>query len=234
MHNMWMNKGTFQWNSWYAWILHFYVILYNMKFLLHFFPTLTLKKNPILACQLCKYWQEKFGLQTLTLNQQKVAVYGSMGDEIFGDADSRDDHQRAPACCQKKHREASTVSVPCCDGRIQSQGQLLWACWRRETSERDALSWQRTGLVGDQYCVGRDIVPNKGKQFGFGIRSCKEANLNKRRWPDRDAILLSVAQFECQGMKEVWVMLRAQALQLDCLGLNHWYCLDQRRWARGW
>lgn len=179
-----------------------------------------------MACQLCKYWQEKFGLQTLTLHQQKVVVYGNMGDEIFGDADSRDDHQRATACCQKKHREASTVSVQCCDGRTQSQGQLLGACWRREESERDALSWQRTRSVGDQSCAGRDIVPDEGKQFGFGIRSCKEANLDKGRWPDRDAMLLSVAQFEGQGVEEVCMsnvkstgspvrLLRSQPLALS-------------------
>lgn len=77
------------------------------------------------------------------------------------------------------------------------------------------------GPGGDQSCVGRDIVPDKGKQFGFGIRSCEETNLNKGKWPDRDVMLLSVVQFGGQGVEEVWVMLRAQVLQLDCLGLNH-------------
>lgn len=37
------------------------------------------------------------------------------------------------------------------------------------------------GTGGDQACVGRDIVPNEEKKFGFGIRSCEEANLNKGR-----------------------------------------------------
>lgn len=57
------------------------------------------------------------------------------------------------------------------------------------------------GLGGDQSCVGRDIVPDKGKQFGFGIRSCEETNPNKGRWPDRDAMLLSMVQFGGSGCR---------------------------------